>query len=84
MSLGSRSTHMPLYFFNVQNGFETPDQAGTELPDKHAAWAEATKSCGDLIRNIDGDLRAGREWRMEVTDEFANPIYVIHINAENK
>jgi hypothetical protein len=75
---------MPLYFFNVQNGIETPDHVGTELPDKHAAWAEATKSCGDLIRNIDGDLRAGREWRMEVTVEFANPIYVIHINAENK
>jgi hypothetical protein len=54
MSLGSRSTHMPLYFFNVQNGIETPDHVGTELPDKHAAWAEATKSCGDLIRNIDG------------------------------
>jgi hypothetical protein len=79
-----RSTHMPLYFFNVQNGIETPDQAGTELPDKHAAWAQATKSCGDLIRKIDGDLKPGREWRMEVTDEFANPIYVIHINAENK
>jgi hypothetical protein len=30
------------------------------------------------------DLRADREWRIEVTDEFANPIYVIHINAENK
>jgi hypothetical protein len=22
---------MPLYFFNVQNGFETPDQAGTSF-----------------------------------------------------
>jgi hypothetical protein len=84
MSLARHWTQMPLYFFNVLNGFETPDQTGTELPDKQAAWAEATKSCGDLIRRIDGDLKPGREWRMEVTDEFANPIYVIHINAENK
>lgn len=26
--------------------------------------------------------KPGREWRMEVTDEFANPLYVVHINAE--
>jgi hypothetical protein len=23
-----------------------------------------------------------KEWRMEVTDEFANPLYVLHINVE--
>jgi hypothetical protein len=33
---------------------------------------------------LDGDLKPGRKWRMEVTDEFANPIYVIHIDAEKK
>jgi hypothetical protein len=27
-------------------------------------------------------LVPGREWRLEVTDEFRNPLYVIHVSAE--
>jgi hypothetical protein len=75
---------MPLYFFNVQNGSHTSDLVGTELPDKHAAWKAATKTCGELILGFDGELKPGRKWQLEVTDEFANPLYVIHVNAENK
>uniref|UniRef100_Q07NX0 DUF6894 domain-containing protein n=1 Tax=Rhodopseudomonas palustris (strain BisA53) TaxID=316055 RepID=Q07NX0_RHOP5 len=75
---------MPKYFFNVRHEKHTPDFVGTELSDKHAAWENATRKCGEIIREIDGDLKPGREWQMEVTDEFANPIYVIHISAENK
>jgi hypothetical protein len=53
-----------------------------ELPDKHAAWREATVMAGQTLQGLDGKLQPGREWRMEVTDEFANPLYVLHINAE--
>jgi hypothetical protein len=35
-----------------------------------------------LLQRLDGKLQPDREWRMEVTDEFANPLYVLHINAE--
>jgi hypothetical protein len=52
------------------------------LPDKFAAWEEATVVAGQSLQSLDGKLQPGREWRMEVTDEFANPLYVIHINAE--
>jgi hypothetical protein len=52
------------------------------LPDKHAAWREATVMAGQTLQGLDGKLQPGREWRMEVTDEFANPLYVLHINAE--
>jgi hypothetical protein len=55
---------------------------GEELPDKHAAWREATVIAGQTLQGLDGKLQPGREWRMEVTDEFANPLYVLHINAE--
>lgn len=29
-----------------------------------------------------GKLAPGRDWRMEVTDEFQNTLYVLHIHAE--
>ena len=37
---------------------------------------------GEILKDLDGKLQPGREWRLEVTDEFANPLYVLHINAE--
>ena len=37
---------------------------------------------GQMLQSMDGKLLPGTEWRLEVTDEFANPLYVIHIIAE--
>jgi hypothetical protein len=79
---------MPRYFFHVYHVYhvyhDQPDldYEGEELPDKHAAWKEATVMAGQTLQGLDGNLKPGREWRMEVTDEFANPLYVLHINAE--
>jgi hypothetical protein len=73
---------MPKYFFHVYHNEPEIDYEGEELPDKHAAWREATVMAGQTLQGLDGKLQPGREWRMEVTDEFANPLYVLHINAE--
>jgi hypothetical protein len=73
---------MPRYFFNVHHERSSIDTEGEELPDKHAAWRQATIVAGETIRDIEGRLQPGREWRLEVTDEFANPLYIIHLSAE--
>ena len=76
------STSMPKYYFHVYHNKIQIDHVGEELPDKHAAWREATIMAGQTLQGLDGKLQPDREWRMEVTDEFANPLYVLHINAE--
>jgi hypothetical protein len=73
---------MPRYFFNVYHDEALIDDEGEELLDKHAAWKEATVTTGQMIQNLNGRLVPGTEWRLEVTDEFANRLYVIHIIAE--
>jgi hypothetical protein len=73
---------MPRCFFDVHHDLSIIDTVGEELPDKHAAWQAATMVAGDTIRGLDGRLRPGREWQLEVTDEFANPLYIIHVSAE--
>jgi hypothetical protein len=73
---------MPRYFFNVYHERSTIDDEGEELPDRHEAWRSATLAAGEMIKEIDGKLVPGREWRLEVTDEFRNPLYVIHVSAE--
>jgi len=73
---------MPRYYFNIFHDRAQPDYEGEELPDHYAAWQEATTTAGRILQGLDGRLRPGKEWRMEVTDEFANAIYVIRVNAE--
>jgi len=75
---------MPRYFFNVYHDQTQLDFEGEELPDMQAAWKEATVTAGQMIQGIDGRLRPGAEWRLEVTDEFANPLYVIYVHAERR
>ncbi|SHN80676.1 DUF6894 family protein [Bradyrhizobium erythrophlei] len=73
---------MPKYFFHVTHVHTQIDDQGEELPDKHAAWKEATETAGQILQDIDGKLTPGRDWRMEVTDEFQNTLFVLHISAE--
>jgi hypothetical protein len=73
---------MPRYFFHVHHDRSVEDYEGEELPDKHAAWKEATVTAAHLLQDLDGDLTPAREWRMVVTDEFQNPLFVLQISAK--
>jgi hypothetical protein len=73
---------MPLYFFDIFHDTTRLDDEGEELPDKHAAWKEATVMAGQMLQNLDGRLKPGHDWRMEVCDEFRNTLFVLHISAD--
>lgn len=73
---------MPRYFFHVYHDRDEIDDQGEVLPDKHAAWQEATVTAGQILQSLDGRLKPDREWRMEVMDEFQKPLYVLRIHAE--
>jgi hypothetical protein len=72
---------MPRYFFDVHHDRAQIDEQGEELPDQHAAWREATIIAGRILQDIDGRLKPGHDWRMDVTDEFRNTLFVLHITA---
>jgi Domain of unknown function (DUF6894) len=74
---------MPRYFFHIhQAGQHLPDVIGCDLPDEDAAWKEATITAGQLLEDLDGALKPGLQWRMEVTDEAGNLICVLRLLAE--
>lgn len=76
---------MPRYFFHVHHGEESyVDAVGEDLPDDHAAWMEATSSAGESIRDLDGRLKPGTDWRMEVTADDRGLLYVIEVKARSK
>jgi len=37
-----------------------------------------------MLQGIDGKLQPGHDWRMEVTDEFDDPLHVLAISAEKR
>jgi hypothetical protein len=49
------------------------------LPDDEAAWRVATRFAGDLVKDVDGALRPGSEWALQVTDGDRKPIFEIQI-----
>ena len=75
-------TLMPRYFFHVYHEGLQVDRVGEELPDKNAAWKEATATAGRLLQDVDGELLLSKQpWRLEVTDEFATPLFELWIGA---
>jgi hypothetical protein len=74
---------MPLYFFNIYHGHPDMDVIGEHLPDNDAAWMEATVTAGQMLQSLNVNLQPGVDWRMEVTDESSNSLYVIHVSAKH-
>lgn len=74
---------MPRYFFKIVYGERIRKaNEGLDLPDDDAAWREAIASCSELIADLNGELRAGGEWRMDVTDETGVIRLRIRVSAE--
>ena len=75
---------MPRYFFPIRHRNLEPDRDGSEFPDDRAAWGEATRTLGEILRDIDGQLQPGPEWRMEVArDRLENVIFSVRFQAED-
>jgi hypothetical protein len=74
---------MPLYFFSVSDGERTTFASDAiEFPDMGSVWIEATRSTGDVLRDLNHAIRAGTELRMDVADEARKPVFSLRVIAE--
>jgi uncharacterized protein DUF6894 len=78
---------MPLYYFNFSRVPESKSRTfkneGLELVDNDEAWQEATIACGEKLREIDGSLRPGGGWKMDVTDANGKTIFALTFTTES-
>jgi hypothetical protein len=73
---------MQRFFFVVVDGRNMEVQNdGLELPNREAAWVEATTACGELLRDLDGKLRPGDQWCMKVRDASGADIYLLEFKT---
>jgi hypothetical protein len=74
---------MTRYYFNIRYGERVfDDEEGSEHATQDAAWHEATQACGEMLRDLDGRIRDGEEWRMEVTNKEREVIFLLRFTAE--
>jgi hypothetical protein len=74
---------MPKYFFSVRQGDYTSQHSdGIDFPDIAAVQVEATKSTGEILRDLNQALEAGSELRLEVADEARKPVFSLRVIAE--
>ena len=74
---------MPRFFFDVHHGSETRylDRIGEELPDRVSAWRMASTYAGESIRDLDGGLKLGDEWCLDVNDDQGRTLCRIRVTA---
>jgi Domain of unknown function (DUF6894) len=73
---------VPRYFFHVHDGDSIRDADGTELPDIYAAQAEAVKLSGALLRDLGGQFWNGQNWKLEVTGDRGQALFVLTFSAK--
>ena len=73
---------MPRYYFQISDRRQAViGNDGIELPDREAAWTEATGACGEILRNLDGRLRPGDEWKMRVKDAEGGDVFELEFRT---
>lgn len=74
---------MPHFYFRIVDSLNTEmKNDGLELADKYAAWAEATTACGELLKDLDGALKPGDKWQMQVKDEAGRDLYELEFRTK--
>ena len=74
---------MPRFYFRILDSLNTEmKNEGLELADKEAAWSEATTACGELLKDLDGELKPGDKWQMQVKDEAGRDLYELEFRTK--
>lgn len=73
---------MPRYFFHLRHQHESSDSDGIDLPDFEAAWAEAVRTCGEMLRDFEGSLGPERPFELTVSDGERKVLGRLRISVE--
>jgi hypothetical protein len=74
---------IPIYHFNVHDGKDYPDLAGTDYPDLAAARVEAIGRIAKILQNGAPDFWSGSSWHMDVADATGLTLFTVMFLATN-
>lgn len=73
---------MPRYFFHLNDGTTKLDADGVELAGRREAWNMATRTVGEIIRDMDAQQRPGGGWSLEVVEEGGQRCWTLRFETE--
>jgi hypothetical protein len=74
---------MSEYIFSITHGENQANPPHSiNFPDDRAAWEEATCAAGEMLRDLDGKLKPGHQWAIEVRRASGDILYRVRVNAE--
>jgi hypothetical protein len=71
---------MARFGFHIRYGQYANDHV-VDLPRAEDARQEASQLCCDMIRDIIAALETNLEWRLEVSDESGEPLYLFRFTV---
>jgi hypothetical protein len=72
-----------LFFFRVfRDGVERHRTEGIEFSSMDEVWEEASTASGEILREMDGKMHVGMDWRMDVSDDDGKLIYRLSFKTE--
>jgi hypothetical protein len=72
-----------VYFFRVfTDGIERNATDGIAFASKEEAWEEASTSSGEILREMDGKMHVGLDWRMDVTNVAGDVLFRLSFKTE--
>lgn len=73
---------MAIYYFAIDHDeVHTAPEEGIELRDINAAWNEATTVCGEMLRDLNGELALGTDWKLTVSDGAHKPLFELQLTS---
>jgi hypothetical protein len=74
---------MPEYRFSItHNGEPENPPHSIDFTNDKGAWEEATIAAGQMLRDLDGNLKPGADWAIEVRRAAGDLVFRVRITAE--
>ena len=72
---------MARFFFQITKDTEHLETT-LDLPSAEEAWAQATVTAGEMLRDLGAKFRPGTEWRLSVADSARRQLFSVRIVGE--
>jgi hypothetical protein len=64
------------------DGIERHQTDGIAFSSRAEVWQEASTSAGEILREMDGKMHLGMDWRMDVSDADGKLLYRLKFMTE--
>jgi hypothetical protein len=74
---------MPIYYFDIKDRTDFPDEQGSDWPDLAAARIEAVRYSAEVLKEMPERFWHAEQWTMTVSDHNRVRLFTLSFRAES-